>query len=319
MKKRNGLVAALMMLFLVTTGSLARAQDPEGMKTLRDIPGVFISVEGITHEAEKAGLTREAVETDVKEVLQKAEINLLTREAMVVTPGKPTLEVHVTTAGPNAGLYAYTLTVGLMQEVQLERTPTVKTRLPTWSVEATGYVGSEKLRTLTEPVTQLVRMFVNDYLTENPINETKATLSTNVFSGPGGVFHILGTLTKGDRLSILEERNGWYRITSNTISQGWIPKTFTEKAEAKDVSAPVEASKPVKKGDVQDKPIHEATLTQPARVYSAPGTPFDMLGSLPEGSKIDLFEERNGWYRIANDRVPYGWVPGSCVNMNLDL
>ena len=191
--------------------------------------------------------------------------------------------------------------------------------MPTWSVEATGYVGSEKLRSMNKPVKQLVRMFVNDYLAANPINETKTTLTTHVFSGPGGVFKILGNLTGGEKLNIREERNGWFRISTDAIPHGWVPKTFTEKAEGTDPVVPMKAPERVTKKGVQDSPIHEATLTQPTHVYSGPGTPFDLLGILPRGHKLDLFEERNGWYRIANGGMPYGWVHRSTLGMNPGL
>jgi uncharacterized protein YgiM (DUF1202 family) len=59
----------------------------------------------------------------------------------------------------------------------------------------------------------------------------------------------------------------------------------------------------------------EATATRPVNVFSGPGTLFEVLGGLPDGSRIRLLEERSGWYRIEAEGFPFGWVPGNFVRL----
>ena len=67
MKRRHGLLAALTVFFLVAMALVASAQDPEGVKTLRDVPGVYVSVKGFDPDVEEAGLARDAWQGGVKE------------------------------------------------------------------------------------------------------------------------------------------------------------------------------------------------------------------------------------------------------------
>jgi len=63
--------------------------------TLRGLQGVDVIVENLTPEVERAGLTRQQLQTDVELRLRKAGIPLLTSAERVKVPGKPFLGVHV--------------------------------------------------------------------------------------------------------------------------------------------------------------------------------------------------------------------------------
>lgn len=65
---------------------------------------------------------------------------------------------------------------------------------------------------------------------ESTSQKTKISRTASVFSGPGGVYEHLGQLTVGTKIQPLEERNGWYRFTSDQFPRGnaWVHSSFTE-------------------------------------------------------------------------------------------
>ncbi len=59
------------------------------------------------------------------------------------------------------------------------------------------------------------------------INDPKPP--TNVRSGPGTNFKVIGTLPKGTFVSILERKNGWVKITNDSTIEGWVAENLIKK------------------------------------------------------------------------------------------
>lgn len=51
----------------------------------------------------------------------------------------------------------------------------------------------------------------------------------NVRTGPGTSYDKIDTLKNGDRVTVLEEKDGWYRIQYSGGKEGWISKAYTYK------------------------------------------------------------------------------------------
>ncbi|MBQ9394629.1 MAG: SH3 domain-containing protein [Proteobacteria bacterium] len=53
--------------------------------------------------------------------------------------------------------------------------------------------------------------------------------SLNVRTGPGTSYDKIDSLKNGDRVTVLEEKDGWYRISYNNGKEGWISAQYTYK------------------------------------------------------------------------------------------
>lgn len=144
-------------------------------ESLRGLKGVELVMEVINPEAERKGLTRSQLQTDVELRLRKAGIKVLTRQERLKTPGYPFLYVNVSTVktpetlgGLLGGLYGYSISVELREKVILARNRSIETYAATWSKGVVGTVGADKLRSVREGVGDLVDEFINDYLAMNP-------------------------------------------------------------------------------------------------------------------------------------------------------
>ena len=85
---------------------------------------------------------------------------------------------------------------------------------------------------------EFLKVYAGDYLqahrdedaravrTGAPPRQATTVESTAVFSGPGSIFDLLGTLPKGSGVRLLEEQSGWVRIGTDRIPFGWVHADF---------------------------------------------------------------------------------------------
>jgi hypothetical protein len=136
--------------------------------SLQGLPGVYVLVEPLNREAERDGLTKAQVQTDVELHLRKAGIQVLTKEEWSATPGFPYLYVNLNLwKSPYLFVYIYHLTVQFLQNAMLERDLSSWSTV-TWEQRRLGHVGSASLRSLREPLGDMVDAFLNDFLAANP-------------------------------------------------------------------------------------------------------------------------------------------------------
>ncbi len=136
--------------------------------TLKGLEGVHVIVEELKDDAERDGLTKSAIRTDVESKLRQAGIRVLAENEGLSTPGSPVLYVNANTLKNDDGLYAYSIVVQLMQGVTLRRDSSISGRAVTWSNGGVGTVGQNTLRKIREDVCDHVDQFINAYLSVNP-------------------------------------------------------------------------------------------------------------------------------------------------------
>ena len=144
-------------------------------RTLRGLPGVCVLVEHLGEDAERGGLNRTTIQTDVELQLRLAGIRVLTAEESLEALSSPCLYVQVLCAvsreGPATlnGLYVCSVRVGVYQAVRL--TNGESTMAETWEapVAGVGTVGPAYLgRGVRDEVNDGVNEFINAWLAVNP-------------------------------------------------------------------------------------------------------------------------------------------------------
>ncbi len=171
--KKYVIVAVTILLSLGVVGK-ARGADDFMRSTLVGLAGVHVGVD-VHKEAEREGLPRTTLQTDIELRLRKAGIRVLTLEEVKEIPGLPLLSLVIGTQKNPIGIYAYHLALEVWQSVSLLRDPSILTQGLTWRASGvTGTVGDLKLSGVREYVQDKVDEFINDYLAANP--STKRSL-----------------------------------------------------------------------------------------------------------------------------------------------
>ena len=141
--------------------------------------------------------------------------------------------------------------------------------------------------------------------------EVNAT-SLNVRSGAGTNYSIIGKLSKGSKIDVISESNGWSKINYNG-KIGYVSSSYLKSVSGSVESTPSITPTPSQPESTQPENINpevqkitkEVNATS-LNVRSGAGTNYSIIGKLNKGSKIDVISESNGWSKIDyNGNVGY--------------
>lgn len=122
----------------------------------------------------------------------------------------------------------------------------------------------------------------------------------NVRSGPGTDCARIGVLKDGDQVTIVEELDGWYKISMNGII-GFVSSKYLSIG-----------------GTYETTSRDGLVLSGPLNVRSGPGTGYDRVASLKAGTAIKVLASSNGWYHISVNNIT-GYVHGDYVALLDDI
>ncbi|MDN3018657.1 SH3 domain-containing protein [Paenibacillus sp. BSR1-1] len=129
-----------------------------------------------------------------------------------------------------------------------------------------------------------------------------------VRSGPGTSFQIVGFLNKGQEVTVLDQNENWYKITS-TFGEGWVARDFlviqTGQPEKKPEST---ASKGTASGVVNGDTLN---------VRKEPSSSSSVLGKLTKGTIVTIYDKQKSWYEVGFGYLK-GWVSSEFIDIGSD-
>ena len=143
-------------------------EEGGAFESLRDLKGIYVSVEKLTQEIQKDGLTKDRIQGDVELMLRMAGIKTLSKEEWFDEEGSPSLYVNANVLKLSATReYVYSVNISFKQTVYPIRKPMEITGAATWSVG--GIVGiTPDLGKIRASVKEQVDEFIKAYLSVNP-------------------------------------------------------------------------------------------------------------------------------------------------------
>ena len=107
----------------------------------------------------------------------------------------------------------------------------------------------------------------------------------NVRKGPGTGYDRVETLAKGKRVTILDEENGWYKVSWNN-STGYVKMDYVS-ADSNSASA-------------AQSETANATVTggSAINVRKGPGTGYECVTTVSTGKRVTLLAEEGGWFKV---------------------
>ncbi|MBP2024023.1 cell wall-associated NlpC family hydrolase [Clostridium punense] len=135
--------------------------------------------------------------------------------------------------------------------------------------------------------------------------------SLNIRSGAGTSFSILGSLKSGAKIDIIDSANGWFQISYNGAT-GYVSGEYvTLNTGNSDNSRP-------SRGDSESNfSVNKLGTVKVSALNfrTGPGTNYDVIQSLKEGTKLEVIEETKGWYKcVYNNNT--GYVSKEFVNLS---
>ena len=160
-------VVTLVVLLLLPGVSHALTDEQNALVGLQGVH-VVVFVEKMNPQAEKHGLTKAQIQSDVELRLRKAGVKVLTMIESIETPEMPLLYVVPSILiMPDLNVCFVSIEVGLLERVTLASgVDKVPGRI--WSKGYMGTVGIDKITQIRGIVGDKVDIFINDYLAANP-------------------------------------------------------------------------------------------------------------------------------------------------------
>ncbi|MCP8968126.1 SH3 domain-containing protein [Ectobacillus ponti] len=128
------------------------------------------------------------------------------------------------------------------------------------------------------------------YVSDSPATTAPYTVTAdalNVRSGPGSSYPVLHVLSNGTHISVQGETDGWYRVFQNGAI-GYVKKEFVTN-RSNDIAVQALSSS-----------SHYVNCTA-LRVRSGPGTGYDSIGLLQQGSQVTVTGKTGSWYEIVHN------------------
>jgi len=165
------LTAAVCSAVMSTTGASDRLTEKQ--LSLAGIKTLCVSVQGVTEEVKKAGLSAEQIKSDVEEKLKEIGIKAVSEEEAEKLAGKPSIYVNVSVhKRERVAAFMFNIDVGVLQEAKLVRDPKIEIMSITWIKGRTGECPSRGLvKAMEETVNYLMEEFCKDYRKANPVTD----------------------------------------------------------------------------------------------------------------------------------------------------
>lgn len=150
---------------------------------------------------------------------------------------------------------------------------------------------------------------IMEYLEEAAVKKNiciaKVNDYVNVRKGPSEEDEIVGKLYDKSAGQVLEETDGWYKISSGSISEGYVKKEYVVVgAEAEELAKEVGTRM-------------ATVITQTLRVREEATTESSILGLVPEGEELIVKEEVEGWVKVSIEEGD-GWVSMDYLTLRTD-
>ena len=127
----------------------------------------------------------------------------------------------------------------------------------------------------------------------------------NMRTEPNTDSTIITTLAEGTVVTVTEEKGGWYKIEYGGKT-GWIKAEYTEKVSGGDTKPETPSTGDPGGGTTESKTI---ITTDSLYLRDAPSTSGKALDLMPSGTKLEVLDEKDGWYKV-NYNGQTGWCCG---------
>lgn len=139
---------------------------------------------------------------------------------------------------------------------------------------------------------------------------TITATSLNVRSTPSTQGQSLGSLKKGEQITVLSHHNGWIEITFKN-QQAWISSEYVKLESGTGTSVP-----PAKSNSNLSGITGTVTATS-LNVRDSGSLNGKVIGSVSKGERVKILEEVNGWVKIELHSGKKGWIAGWYIEKSI--
>ena len=132
-------------------------------------------------------------------------------------------------------------------------------------------------------------------------NTGKVTVTASILNlreTPDTSSKVLSQLKKGNQLNVLENSNGWFKVTSEDLT-GWVSGSYVKKIEEQTVT--------VQYGKITGNNVN---------LRKGPGTGYGVISQMNKGDVLTVTEPSGSWYKVKTSGGTVGWVSSSYISLD---
>lgn len=129
--------------------------------------------------------------------------------------------------------------------------------------------------------------------------------------GPSIQYETFGIVEKGERLTLLNERNGWFEVRDSSGKRGWIFKDFIMTSGAGASSSDSGAETIIN----YDRPEYVIT-NQESNIRQGYGTNWDRIARVKQGTLLLVIGQKDVWLRVRMPDQRIGWIRNDLIERN---
>jgi cell wall-associated NlpC family hydrolase len=161
-----------------------------------------------------------------------------------------------------------------------------------------------------------VELVLGQPYNEPAVQTGAPTVYLNLRSGPSTQYAVLTTLAPSTSLTLYEQQDGWYRVSTANGFTGYAASWYIQTTG----EAPIAALAPTSNAAVVSGSTAGTFVSGSiANIRSGPGTDHQLYGSLPYGTQLYPQAQYNGWYLVSAPNAMVGWIAGWLVSINPQL
>jgi len=168
----------------------------------------------------------------------------------------------------------------------------------------------------SKKVTYIAVLSLSFILCANPLYAQQAKTgvvtasSLNLREAQSTSSKVLDQILKGANVIIVDNSDNWYKVQYNNKT-GWLFKDYVSVKEDKSSEKSVSASS-AESNQTKDKTgtVNASKLN----VRKTPDTSAEVLGQVPDGSKVTIVDSSGEWYKVVYSNLT-GWVSGKYISI----
>ncbi|MGF1527890.1 MAG: SH3 domain-containing protein [Candidatus Competibacterales bacterium] len=134
----------------------------------------------------------------------------------------------------------------------------------------------------------------------------------NVRRGPSTRYLPMGLVYRGERVRILDESGGWYRIAADGL-MGWSSGVYIQPIEPRQRQRDPRREPEGYREPPRERYRPDFAFIRPSRfgyvnVFDGPGRDYRLIGQLDEGQRVQVLESGRRWTLIAKRGFGRGYV-----------
>ncbi|MBO3444603.1 C40 family peptidase [Clostridium sp. CCUG 7971] len=133
----------------------------------------------------------------------------------------------------------------------------------------------------------------------------------NIRTGPSTDYNVIYKAKKSEKVSIIENNNGWYKVKLSNGKLGWASSNYIKISQTNSNSNDTVQNNSVSLSGQKGK----VNVSSKLNLRKEASTNSSIITKLSNGQVVDLLEKSNGWYKVKLSNGQVGWASSDYINL----